>query len=97
LRELPATSVKLDRSLIKDIQNQEKDRRLVPTLLDLAQRLGYKVVAEGIENQANFNTVKAWGCSEGQGFFIAPPLADQELMQWLSQDGEAQRFTLAQH
>ncbi|WP_311970438.1 EAL domain-containing protein [Pseudomonas baltica] len=94
LKELPATSVKLDRSLIKDIQNQEKDRRLVTTLIDLAQRLGYKVVAEGIENQANFNTVKSWGCSEGQGFFIAPPLTGQELMQWLAQDGAVQRFAL---
>lgn len=94
LKELPATSVKLDRSLIKDIQNQEKDRRLVTTLIDLAQRLGYKVVAEGIENQANFNSVKAWGCSEGQGFFISPPLAGQALMQWLALDGAAQRFAL---
>jgi EAL domain-containing protein (putative c-di-GMP-specific phosphodiesterase class I) len=80
--------------LIKDIQSQEKDRRLVTTLIDLAQRLGYKVVAEGIENQANFNTVRGWGCTEGQGYFIAPPMIVPELMQWLVQDGAAQRFAL---
>jgi EAL domain-containing protein (putative c-di-GMP-specific phosphodiesterase class I)/GGDEF domain-containing protein len=83
LRELPAHSVKLDRSLIKDIQNQEKDRRLVTTLIDLAQRMGYKVVAEGIECQANFDAVKAWGCNEGQGYFIAMPMPCKELLQWL--------------
>jgi len=83
LRELPATSVKLDRSLIKDIQNEERDRRLVITLIDLAQRLGYKVVAEGIENQANFDAVKSWGCDEGQGYFIAMPMPAEELVTWI--------------
>ena len=83
LRELPANSVKLDRSLLKDIQHQEKDRRLVTTLIDLAQRLGYKVVAEGIENQANFDVLKSWGCDEGQGYFIAVPMPDEELIRWL--------------
>ncbi|KNC16589.1 MULTISPECIES: putative bifunctional diguanylate cyclase/phosphodiesterase [Pseudomonas] len=83
LRELPATSVKLDRSLIKDIQNEERDRRLVITLIDLAQRLGYKVVAEGIENQTNFDAVKSWGCDEGQGYFIAMPMPAEELVTWI--------------
>jgi EAL domain-containing protein (putative c-di-GMP-specific phosphodiesterase class I)/GGDEF domain-containing protein len=82
LRELPATSVKLDRSLIKDIENQEKDRRLVTTLIDLAQRLGYKVVVEGIESQASFDAVKSWGCDEGQGYFIAMPMPGEQLIEW---------------
>lgn len=89
LRELPATSVKLDRSLLKDIENQEKDRRLVTTLIDLAQRLGYKVVAEGIENQASFDAVKGWGCDEGQGYFIAAPMASERLIEWIEREGDA--------
>lgn len=86
LRDLPATSVKLDRSLIKDIHNNEKDRRLVMTLIDLAQRLGYRVVAEGIESAESFRAVQISGCDEAQGFFIAKPMPPNEFIAWLGRN-----------
>jgi EAL domain-containing protein (putative c-di-GMP-specific phosphodiesterase class I) len=83
LRELPATTVKLDRSLVSNIYTDEKDRRLVSTLIDLAQRLGYRVVAEGIEDGETLALVKQWGCDEAQGFFIARPMLGDELTAWV--------------
>lgn len=83
LRELPATTVKLDRSLVSNIYTDEKDRRLVSTLIDLAQRLGYRVVAEGIEDGETLALVKQWGCDEAQGFFIARPMLGDQLTAWV--------------
>ncbi len=84
LTTLPTSTVKLDQSLISNLATNEKDKRLVKTLIELASGLGYRVVAEGVETQEIFNLVKAWGCHEAQGYLIAKPMPANELEAWLS-------------
>ena len=84
LRDLPATTVKLDQSFIRNLSDDEKDRRLVRTIIDLAKRLEMHVVAEGIETQATRDLVAHWGCDEGQGYLIARPMSADAMLDWVA-------------
>ncbi|MGE6662718.1 sensor domain-containing phosphodiesterase [Pseudomonas sp. NPDC077408] len=89
LRDLPASTVKLDQSFIRNLGDDEKDCRLVRTIIDLAKRLELRVVAEGIETQAVFDLVAQWGCEEGQGYYIARPMAPELLLGWADENTQA--------
>lgn len=84
LSALPTSTVKLDQSLISNLTTNEKDKRLVKNLIELASGLGYRVVAEGVENQDIFDLVKAWGCHEAQGYLIGKPMAAKDLEAWVN-------------
>lgn len=87
LRQLPVNTVKLDQSLIRNLNTNEKDKRLVRTLIELAKGLGYRVVAEGVENEKILSLISRWGCSEAQGYLITKPLSATLLTEWLQQGG----------
>ncbi|MHA4979028.1 sensor domain-containing phosphodiesterase [Pseudomonas extremorientalis] len=89
LRQLPVNTVKLDQSLISNLNTNEKDKRLVRTLIELARGLGYRVVAEGVETQSVLDLIIRWGCSEAQGYLITKPLKANLLETWLDQGGFA--------
>ena len=82
LRQLPATAVKLDRSLICNVNTDERDRRLVETLIGLGVRLGYRIVAEGIECAETLEVLRRAGCHEVQGFYLARPMELAALEAW---------------
>lgn len=84
LRDLPATTVKLDQSFIRNLGDEEKDRRLVRTIIELAKRLEMRVVAEGIETQETCDLVAQWGCDEGQGYLIAKPMPADAMLEWVA-------------
>jgi EAL domain-containing protein (putative c-di-GMP-specific phosphodiesterase class I) len=82
LRQLPATAIKLDRSLISNISTDERDRRLVETLIGLGLRLGYRIVAEGIESADTLEVLRGAGCHEVQGYYLARPMELDALEAW---------------
>jgi len=84
LRDLPATTVKLDQSFIRNLSNDVKDQRLVRTIIDLAKRLDLRVVAEGIETREVCELVALWGCDDGQGYHIARPMEAEALLGWVN-------------
>jgi EAL domain-containing protein (putative c-di-GMP-specific phosphodiesterase class I) len=83
---LPASTVKLDQSLIRNLMDDENDQRLVKALIGLAKKLDYRVVAEGIETEQILALIREWGCDEGQGYLIARPMETDALLQWLKSD-----------
>lgn len=85
LKELPATTVKLDQSLISGLGTNQNDKQLVKTLIGLAKGLGYRVVAEGVENEEILDLLIQWGCSEAQGYLIAKPMSAADLEAWINQ------------
>lgn len=89
LRDLPATTVKLDQSFIRNLSDDQKDQRLVRTIIDLARRLDLRVVAEGIETESTQALVAQWGCDEGQGYHIARPMEAQALLGWIESNARA--------
>ncbi|MGQ7862565.1 sensor domain-containing phosphodiesterase [Pseudomonas sp. 32A] len=89
LRQLPVNTVKLDQSLISNLDSNEKDKRLVKTLIELAKGLGYRVVAEGVETESILGLITRWGCSEAQGYLITRPLQAELLEAWIEKGGFA--------
>jgi EAL domain-containing protein (putative c-di-GMP-specific phosphodiesterase class I) len=79
LAELPATELKIDRAFVTDILEQERDRAIVRSTIDLARNLGMTVVAEGIESEQAMEYLAEAGCAMGQGFFFSRPLAPEQL------------------
>ena len=82
LRSIPADALKIDKSFILTLDRDEKNRKIVPTIIDLGQTLGFAVVAEGVENEASYNALADWGCDEGQGYFMSKPLAEPVFRDW---------------
>jgi EAL domain-containing protein (putative c-di-GMP-specific phosphodiesterase class I) len=74
LRETLATTVKIDQSFIRPLCESRRDRIIVQSMIRLAHELGYRVVAEGIENRDVYDMLAEWGCDEGQGFHISHPM-----------------------
>jgi EAL domain-containing protein (putative c-di-GMP-specific phosphodiesterase class I)/GGDEF domain-containing protein len=74
LRETPATTVKIDQSFIRPLCESRRDQIIVQSMIHMAHDLGYRVVAEGIENRQAYDMLAGWGCDEGQGFHISHPV-----------------------
>ncbi|MDZ7587814.1 MAG: EAL domain-containing protein [Parasphingorhabdus sp.] len=85
LRDLPATSLKIDRTFIARLESSAADRAIVSTISHLAHALDMKVIAEGVESQAQLELLQAAGCDEIQGFKIAPSLSKEALAEYMRQ------------
>lgn len=85
LRQIPATSVKLDRSLLADLQPGNSEWHIIRGLISLVRDLRLTVVAEGVETELHYHLLKGWGCQQGQGYYIAKPLPPAELLVWLGE------------
>ena len=83
LRSLPLDALKIDRSFIANIAENERDLGIARHIVDLGVDLGLQVVAEGVEDEATLGLLQVLGCSVVQGFFLARPLPEGELRRWL--------------
>lgn len=86
LRQLPINHVKIDRSFIEAICVEGKDRVIVESVIDLAHRLGLKVVAEGVEQAAQARLLRRLECDSIQGFLIAPALTESLATDFVRRD-----------
>ncbi|WP_376696246.1 bifunctional diguanylate cyclase/phosphodiesterase [Wenzhouxiangella sp. EGI_FJ10305] len=78
LRHFPFDTLKIDRSFVGDITEDPKDAELVIASLSLAQNLKLKVLAEGVETEAQLDILREHGCELVQGFLFAKPLSAEE-------------------
>jgi EAL domain-containing protein (putative c-di-GMP-specific phosphodiesterase class I) len=78
LRELPVTSVKIDRVFIAGLRHDSDDLAIVTSLLTLASRVGLEVVAEGVETEDQAELLHSLGCPFAQGFLWSQPLGSAE-------------------
>jgi diguanylate cyclase (GGDEF)-like protein len=85
LKTLPIDVIKIDRSFVIAMAEDDSDCAIVRSTIDLAHNLGLSVVAEGVETQETLDELARYGCDMAQGFHIARPRAADEL--WL--DGAA--------
>lgn len=79
LRDLPATRLKIDKTFIARIETSATDRAIISTIAHLAHALNMRVVAEGVETEAQFALLRASGCDEVQGYLMGRPLSVIEL------------------
>ncbi|MEP7348960.1 MAG: EAL domain-containing protein [Sphingorhabdus sp.] len=79
LRDLPASRLKIDQTFISRIEQSAADRAIISTIAHLAHALDMRVVAEGVETEAQYALLRASGCDEVQGFLVGRPLSVDQL------------------
>jgi diguanylate cyclase (GGDEF)-like protein len=78
LERIPAQSLKIDRSFTAAMLEKPSAERVARTIVELAHSLGMKVVAEGVETEAQARRLASFGCDEMQGYLVAPALPYEE-------------------
>jgi diguanylate cyclase (GGDEF)-like protein/PAS domain S-box-containing protein len=78
LKRLPFTTLKIDKEFVDDLSHGSEDAAITTTVLAMARSLGLKVVAEGVETQAQLEFLREQRCDEIQGFWLSPPLEAAE-------------------
>ncbi|HMS80172.1 MAG TPA: EAL domain-containing protein, partial [Burkholderiaceae bacterium] len=82
LKRLPVDELKIDRSFTRNMVADPDDATIVRSTIDLGHHLGLRVVAEGIEDDATVEALRAAGCDLGQGWRFAKPLAPDAFASW---------------
>ncbi len=84
LKQLPVDEIKIDKSFVVNMLNDENDAMIVRSIVDLAHNMGHKVTAEGVETLAILASLKEQQCDKAQGFYFSPPIPYDELEQLLA-------------
>lgn len=84
LRQVPVDGVKIDKSFIADLQRDPDDLALTTAIIGMAHSLGITVVAEGIEQEAQFNLLRDRGCDLGQGYWFSRPLSPADMVKLIA-------------
>ena len=84
LKYLPNQIIKIDRTFIKDILTDDKDKAITKTAVNMAHLLDKTVVAEGVESQAGIDLLKEMDCDIVQGYYISKPKPLWELTEWFN-------------
>jgi EAL domain-containing protein (putative c-di-GMP-specific phosphodiesterase class I) len=80
LKRLPASELKIDRGFVRELAQDTDDAAIVSAIVALGQKLNLKIVAEGVETQAQQEFLTRLGCDSLQGFLLGSPMpADQFL------------------
>ena len=80
LREIPANVLKLDKSLILNLDADMHKQVIVSSIIKLAQQLQYRAVADGVETYRCLKVLRSLGCDEAQGFFLAHPMNEVDFV-----------------
>lgn len=83
LKRFPIQKLKIDRSFVRDIPDDESDAAIATAVINLARALNLRVIAEGVENEAQRQFLLAAGCDEFQGFLCAPAMGADDFVSWL--------------
>ncbi|WP_180961938.1 putative bifunctional diguanylate cyclase/phosphodiesterase [Salinivibrio kushneri] len=82
LNRLPATTLKIDRAFISQLNNDEDVKAILTAAIDLGHTLGMTVVAEGIETENQRKILQELGCDIGQGYLFAAAMPESEARSW---------------
>ncbi|MDH5178561.1 MAG: EAL domain-containing protein [Gammaproteobacteria bacterium] len=83
LKQLPAKSIKIDKTFVYDMIEDENDAVIVRSTIDLAHNMGRHVVAEGVENRDTLEILEILGCDYIQGNYISKPMDMDDLNEWI--------------
>lgn len=84
LRRLSVNEIKIDKTFVQKLGSDDADRIIVRAIVDLGHRLGYKVTAEGVEDEASYRYLAEIGCDHAQGWLIAKAMAADQFNQFMA-------------
>ena len=90
INELPFQELKVDRQFIENVCDDKRRKVIAETTVRMAKGLGLEVVAEGINSKLDEDTLKAFGCDIGQGYYYAKPMPLDDYLFWLAQEVNGQ-------
>ncbi|WP_127495546.1 putative bifunctional diguanylate cyclase/phosphodiesterase [Paenibacillus glycanilyticus] len=83
LKNFPIDRLKIDRSFVRDIQQDPSDAEIVAAIIAMAHNLNIQVIAEGVENEEQMEFLRKHNCDEMQGYFWSPPVSSADIEQML--------------
>jgi diguanylate cyclase (GGDEF)-like protein len=97
LKRLPVDEIKIDRSFVAQMADDEDDAFIVRSTIDLGRNLGLNVVAEGVETEAVWDELGELGCDYAQGWFLGRPMPASELADWMRTHGAQASDAVGDH
>ena len=92
LQRIPFSEFKIDRAFVHGVSGDASALAILESSVLLAKKLSMKVVAEGVEDQQDWDVVASLGCDQVQGYFVSRPLPFPQLLKWLSDLGIQKKF-----
>ncbi len=87
IQKLPVQELKVDREFIASMESNAENAVIVQSTIDLGHKFGLKVVAEGVETEAQQDMLTLMGCDQVQGYFLSRPLVAQQIESWIQARG----------
>ena len=84
LTRFRVVALKIDRSFVADVLSDRAAAAIVGAIIDMAHRLGFIVIAEGVEEEAQARLLRDLGCEQAQGYYFAKPMPEADFQVWLS-------------
>ncbi len=84
LKKLPIYALKIDRTFIKDLPDDEEDVSISKAIISMGHSLGKKIIAEGVETKEQVQFLKDNGCEYVQGFYFSKPLPEDEFLEFMN-------------
>lgn len=85
LRRLPIDTLKIDKSFIDSVVTDNPTRTIAETIIDMGKKLGFHTIAEGVEDEVQFDLLKDIGCDNIQGFYMGKPMVSEKIEQLLAE------------
>jgi EAL domain-containing protein (putative c-di-GMP-specific phosphodiesterase class I) len=82
LKKLPVEKLKIDQSFVRDIETDPDDKLIVRATIELAHRLGLRVIAEGVETAGCYELLRQMKCDYMQGYYISRPIEADQIASW---------------
>ncbi len=87
LHHFPVDILKIDRSFVNNMESGVSDAALVKSIIDMAHTLGFKVIAEGVEEASQLIMLMEFGCDIFQGYYFSKPVSADEFISYAKQEG----------
>ena len=87
LKQFPLTSLKIDRTFVKDLESSLEDRQMASAIITIAHNLGLEVIAEGVESESQLRILSAMQCEVCQGYLLGKPMDEASMVALLRKSG----------